>query len=92
MSVSIPQERLSRADPEVRDWLKVVAAERRFSSDAFELPVLDGTHPPVRAVGSGILETLALRRDFGGTSQEVYEWTTSILEVRTHLSRKSPDA
>ncbi|MEH0433698.1 caspase family protein [Streptomyces stelliscabiei] len=92
VSVSIPRERLSRAEPEVRDWLKVVAAERRFSSDAFELPVLDGAHPSVRAVGGGILETLALRRDFGDAPQEVYEWTTSILEVRTHLPKNSPHA
>ncbi|MBE1593899.1 hypothetical protein [Streptomyces stelliscabiei] len=43
-------------------------------------------------MGGGILETLALRRDFGDAPQEVYEWTTSILEVRTHLPKNSPHA
>ncbi|MFF8289102.1 hypothetical protein ACF068_07760 [Streptomyces sp. NPDC016309] len=69
VSVSIPREQLSRVDPEVRDWLAVVAAERRFSSDAFELPALDGAHPSVRVMGGRILESLALRRDFGDAPQ-----------------------
>ena len=42
IDLTVPQERLDAGGTEVRDWLKLIACEQRFESDAFDLPILDG--------------------------------------------------
>lgn len=45
VAFSVPEERLERGGTEVRDWLKLIASERRFDPGAFDLPILDGVLP-----------------------------------------------
>lgn len=91
VDISVPRQRLEAGGTEVYDWLKLIAAEQRFASDAYELPNLDGfitPRPATRGLGTrSILDRLAGRamtRDAGDESTGAPEWTTTLVTIRTY--------
>ena len=91
IDISVPQQRLDAGGTEVYDWLKLIAAEQRFASDAYELPNLDGFITPrsaTRGLGSrSVLDRLADRavtRDAGDEATGAPEWTTILVTVHTY--------
>jgi hypothetical protein len=90
IDISVPEQRLKAGGTEVYDWLKLIAAEQRFDSDAYELPNLDGFITP-RSAARGlrprsVLDRLADRvvtRDAGDEAVRAAEWTTSLVTIRT---------
>jgi hypothetical protein len=91
VDISIPQDRLAAGGTEVYDWIKLIAAEQRFASDAYELPNLDGAITPrsaTRGLGPrSILDRLADRamtRDAGDEPTGAPEWTTTLVTVHTY--------
>jgi Caspase domain len=98
VDISVPQQRLAAGGTEVYDWLKLIAAEQRFDSDAYELPNLDGSSTPrsaARALGPrSVLDRLADRvvtRDAGEEAIRAGEWTTSLVTVRTYCPPAGTD-
>lgn len=95
--ISIPQARLDAGGAQVRDWLKLIASEQRFESDAYELPNLDGVVTlPARAGRAGRLSVLdrignrALTRDAGSEAPEgAPEWTTAMVSIVTERPAES---
>jgi hypothetical protein len=91
VDVSIPQQRLSHKDAEVRDWLKLIASELRFAPEGYDLPNLDGvlaTRSATRGTQTRtVLDRLADRvvtRDAGDEIAQAPEWTTTLVTLLTH--------
>ncbi len=80
VAFSVPDERLRSGGTQVRDWLKLIASERRFDPSAFDLPVLDGVLPGDRRW----LEAPAVR-DAGAAEAgpAMPDWTTATVTVLT---------
>lgn len=77
--VKLPPERALAPGSEVKDWFKLIAADKEFSSLAFDLPRLD--EPPARG-----RERSRSARDVGDEEPGPPaggDWTTSILPLVT---------
>ncbi len=89
--VKIPKNRLEANATAVDDWLKVVAGQQRFSSDAFDLPRLDQDYlGPSRSLhGSrNVLDRIAHRamtRSAADETGAVSDWTTTLVNLRTFI-------
>jgi hypothetical protein len=89
IEVSLPPGRQPRPGATSTDWLKLLVAERSFSSAAFSLPRLgEPTIEPSRSVPlSGVLDRLgsaALHRT-RPDSAPALDWTADVLTVITHV-------
>ncbi|MFN2506770.1 MAG: hypothetical protein ABR540_21585, partial [Acidimicrobiales bacterium] len=87
--ITLPTERIEAGGTVVRDWLKLIASERRFDPDNFDLPILDVAQPPPPDLSlRAIRATGPVGRDLVGeedrdTSETAPEWTTMTVSIRT---------
>jgi hypothetical protein len=87
----LPPGRPPAPGAEVSDWLKVMVAEDRFSSEPFELPRLGepvATGLRTSMAVTGVLDRLGLAvmtRDAGRQPAAAGDWTTAMLPVLTRV-------
>lgn len=93
---SLPAGTDPRPGRSVRDWLKLIVAEREFSCEPFEMPALGQRRWTSRRplAVRGLLERLAYRaqvRDLGpDAGDEVYDWTAVTVPIVTEVPDATP--
>ncbi|MBG0565470.1 caspase family protein [Actinoplanes aureus] len=92
IDIGLPQKRIEAGGTQVRDWLKLIAAEQRFEPDAYALPNLDEVvtrGPATRGPGRrSVLDRIGDRvvtRDAGDDEEPAGapEWTTTTVALVT---------
>ena len=94
ITLSLPPDRPVERGASVTDWLVLLVAEERFSSDPFSLPRLgEVSRHAVRGVPRGITGVLdrlgvrAVRRDVVPTPAAALDWGVTVVEIRTSVPR-----
>ena len=90
--LSLPPDRPVRPGASGTDWLVLLVAEERFSSDPFALPRLrEVVRGAVRGTAPGItgvldrLGLLAVRRDVGPPPGCALDWAVEVVELTTYV-------
>jgi Caspase domain len=94
VTLSLPPDRPVEPGASVTDWLVLLVAEKRFSSDPFSLPRLrEVPRPSARGVQRGLagvldrLGLLAVRRDVVPEPGVAFDWGVKVVEVTTRVPR-----